>query len=105
MNRGIIKSVIGGALIGTAAFFAPFFLIKTVLFFFIIGSIFRMIFWRRMYHWGRPQMYMAMADKVRNMSEEEYTEMKNKMNNWEQDCYHGSCYSRYRKEENTNPKN
>lgn len=105
MNRGIIKSVIGGTLIGAALFFAPFFVLKMMLFFFIIGGIFRMLFWRRMYHWGRPHMYMAMADKVRNMSEEEYTEMKNKMNNWQHNCYQGGCHGHFRKEETTNPKN
>lgn len=105
MNRGIIKSVIGGALIGAALFFAPFFILKTMLFFFFIGAIFRMLFWRRMYHWGKPRMYMAMADKVRNMSEEEYTELKSKMSNWEHNCYHGSCHSSYKKEETTNPQN
>lgn len=105
MNRGIIKSVVGGVLIGTALFFAPFLLLKTMLFFFIIGGIIRMMFWRRMYHWGRPQMYMAMADKVRNMSEEEYAELKNKMNNWHGHCYHNGCHAQYKKEENTNPQN
>lgn len=105
MNRGIIKSVIGGALIGAAAFFAPFLLIKTVLFFFIIGAIFRMIFWRRMYHWGRPHMYMAMADKVRNMSEEEYAELKNKINNWNSHCCHNGCHANYKTEENKNTNN
>lgn len=105
MNRGIIKSVVGGAIIGTALFFAPFFVLKTMLFFFIIGGIIRMIFWRRMMYWWRPQMYMAMADKVRNMSEEEYADLKNKMNHWNGNCYHNGCYTYHKKEENTNQQN
>jgi hypothetical protein len=95
MNRGIIKAVMGGLFIGAAVFFAPFLLLKTMLFFFIIGGIIRMLFWRRMYHWGRPHMYMAMADKVRHMSEEEYTEMKNKMNNWQGHCHTNGCHNYY----------
>lgn len=95
MNKGIIKSIMGGLFIGAAVFFAPFLILKAMLFFFIIGGIIRMIFWRRMYHLGRPQMYMAMADRVRNMSEEEYTEMKNKMNQWQSHCYNHSCCNGY----------
>ncbi len=95
MNRGIIKSVIGGILIGTAAFFAPFLLIKTLLFFFIIGAIFRMIFWRRMFHYARPMMQTAYADKIRNMSEEEFTAFKSKMNEMHRHCYHNRCGNHY----------
>lgn len=105
MNRGIIKSVVGGALIGTALFFAPFLLLKTMLFFFIIGSIMRMLFWRRMFWYARPMMQMAYTDKIRNMSEEEYGEFKNKMNHMHGHCYHNGCHTYYKKEENTNPQN
>lgn len=104
MNRGILKALIGGAILGTALFFAPFFVLKTMLVFFIIGSLFRFLFWRRMVHWSRPQLYMAMADKVRNMSEAEYSEFKSNMNHWEQHGCQGSCRPQNRKEETINTK-
>jgi hypothetical protein len=104
MNRGILKALFGGAILGTALFFAPFFVLKMMLVFFIIAGLFRIMFWRRIYYWGRPHMYMAMADKVRNMSEAEYTEFKSKMNHWEQHGYQGSCRPQNRKEETINPK-
>jgi hypothetical protein len=84
MTRSILKPIIAGILLGTAAFFMPFFILKAILFIFIIGTIFRAIMWRRHY-WGKWQ-YIAYTDKIRNMSEEEYKEFKDKMNNWNHNC-------------------
>ena len=88
MTRFIIKPILIGIFFGAAAFFAPFFLIKAILFFMFIGFIFRMFSWRR--RWGQWYQYQTVfTDKVRNMSEEEYSSFKNKMNNCNQHYYSG----------------
>jgi len=105
MKRSIVKPIIGGVLIGLGAFFAPWLLCKIMLFFFIVGGIFRLIFWSRMGRWGHPRMYMAYADKIRGMNEEEYSAFKGKMNDWSTHCghRHHQCGSYYemKKEEQT----
>ncbi len=89
MNKEIVKAVFGGLILGTAAFFVPFFLIKTVIIFFIIGAIFRWMFWRKFRYMGGMQPMMLMADKVRTMSDEEYQEFRNKMNDHAMNSCHG----------------
>lgn len=79
MKRTIFKPILAGILLGAAAFFMPLLLLKAVFFFLIIGFILRSILWRR-YHRG-AYLYVNSADKIRNMSEEEYTDFKNKMKN------------------------
>ena len=99
MKRSILKPIAFGLLFGAAAFFAPFMILKVMFFFFIIGGIMRMIFWGR-YRGGGHQYYMAYADKIRGMSEDEYSEFKNtclagrqEMNNWRGGCgYHRYDY-------------
>ena len=73
MNKSIVKVIVVGILFGTIAFFAPFLLIKVMLFIVIAGALFR-LFWRGRGHYGR----FAMADKIRSMSDEEYTAFKNR---------------------------
>lgn len=90
MKRSIFKPIVGGLIIGTALFFAPFMLLKFLFWLCIIGGIMRLIFWRRHNYWGGPRYYMAYADKVRSMSEEDYAALKNKMNKWDSYC----CYNR-----------
>lgn len=65
----------------------PFFLMKGILFLFIIGFIFRMIWWRG-YLWGSHNRYqMVMADRIRSMSEDEYNELRKRFDNWHtHDC-------------------
>lgn len=101
MNRSIFKSVIAGILLGTAAFFMPFFLLKALFFIFIISAIFRMVMWRKHY-WGSWQ-YIAYSDKIRNMSEEEYNEFKNKMNKWNEHCCSGRGWRNCDTKENCTP--
>ncbi|MGZ3884729.1 MAG: hypothetical protein ACXVP0_11470 [Bacteroidia bacterium] len=92
MKRSIFKPIVFGILFGAAAYFAPFFLIKGILFFTFIGFIFRMIWWRG-YHWGSHMRYqMVMADKIRSMSEDEYNALKNKFSNFEGRHYGRGCY-------------
>ncbi|MBA3664702.1 MAG: hypothetical protein H0W61_10905 [Bacteroidetes bacterium] len=96
MKRSIFKPIIAGVLIGSAAFFMPFFLLKAVFFFVIIGSIVRMVMWRR-YYGGAHRYQLVNADKIRSMSEEEYTAFKNKMNSRNNQCgswQNHHCYER-----------
>jgi hypothetical protein len=89
MNRSILKPIIFGVLFGAAAFFAPFFLVKAILFILIIGLISRM-FWGRRGSWNHYRHYhLAYADSIRNMTPEQYAEFKAKGNGY--DCYGGSC--------------
>lgn len=111
MKRSIFKPIVFGVLFGAAVFFMPFMLLKFIFFFMFIGAIFRMFAWRRFRHGGMS--YHAMyADKIRSMSEEEYSEFKNKT----QDCYnhynYRGCHNYYndcnddwsnKKEKSTDP--
>jgi hypothetical protein len=91
MKRSIFGPIVFGILFGAAAFFAPFFLLKAVFFLMIIGFIFRMFWWRRQ-AWYYGQHYrMAYIDKVRKMSDEEYSEFKNKFSDCRGYHYRG-CY-------------
>lgn len=76
--KQIFKAVALGILIGAAFFVMPFFLLKLFLFFMIIGAIFRLVWGgkHRRGGWG-PGYKFAMADKIRNMSDEEYNTFKN----------------------------
>lgn len=76
MNRSIFKPIVFGVLFGAAAFFVPFFLVKMIFFFMIMGLFFRMFWWGGRGH--RMQHHFAYADKIRGMSEEEYTAFKSK---------------------------
>ena len=90
MNRQIIKPIIGGLLLGTALFLVPFFVLKVLIFFLVIGLLFR-LFGRRRHRgpWG-----WALADKIRTMSEEEYNDYKTK---WRR----GGCHGYYSKDVQT----
>ena len=66
MKRFPFRPIFAGILIGTAIFFAPFFLFRAALFILIIGGLFR-LFGRRWYgmhyrHGGFPQHYGSMGD-------------------------------------------
>lgn len=67
MIKTILKSIFVGALIGATIFFMPKFLLIPL----GIFIIFRMMMWRRM----RMFQYLF-ADKIRSMSDEEYTQFK-----------------------------
>ena len=77
MNRNILKPIIAGALIGAALFFIPFFVLRVVTVVLIVGLLFR-LFGRRA--WGpgsrRQERFTRFADKVRNMTDEEYAQFK-----------------------------
>lgn len=86
MNRSIFKPIVFGVMFGAAAFFVPFFLVKVIFFFMIISFIFRMFWWTGRGH--HMNYHMAYADKLRNMSEEEYAAFKSKTGR-------GNCCNHY----------
>jgi len=69
MTKSIIKSIVVGTLLGAAAFFMP----KIILGIIAIGIIFRV------FHGccGGAQHRFYRLDKIRLMSDEEYSEFKN----------------------------
>ncbi|MCH5715127.1 hypothetical protein [Niabella hibiscisoli] len=77
MNRSIVKPIIGGVLIGAALFFIPFFVLRVAVLVLIVGLLFR-LFGRG--SWGpgsrRHERFTRFADKVRNMTDEEYAQFK-----------------------------
>jgi hypothetical protein len=96
MARHIFKSILLGILIGGLFFMMPFFILKFLFFFLIIGAICKL--WWGGRRWGRwqPQHYQVYTDKIRNMSDEEYATFKTKMQN--NNCgygYHNSCGNYY----------
>lgn len=96
MAKQIFKMILIGILAGVALFMMPFFLLKVLVFFLIIGAICR-LWWggRRRGGWGG--YHFAYADKIRNMNEEEYKAYKEKMNssscNYYNHCggYYNNC--------------
>ena len=81
MTRSILRAVLCGVIVGALAFFVP----KLLLGLFILSLIVRAILCCG--HGHRHQRMFYMADKLRNMSEEEYAEFKEKMGNG--DCCNG----------------
>ena len=99
MNRQVLKTIVFGALVGAALFAAPFFVLKVLVVFLIIGFLFR-IFAGRRYHrrgWRGPWGW-AYADKIRTMSDQEYEEFKEKF----QYGYGCGPHESGRKDENEN---
>jgi len=82
MKRSIFKPISAGILIGAALFFIPFFLLRVLIVFLIIGALFR-LFGRRGFRgrYGRG-FHPAFADKIRNMSDEEYNQYKQNIERW-----------------------
>lgn len=78
MNNQIIKTIFFGALLGAALFAAPFFALKVLLFFLIIGFFFRMFKGRGYRRRGWNYSGWAYADKIRQMSDQDYEEFKEK---------------------------
>jgi len=79
MNNQLIKTILFGALLGAALFAAPFFILKVLLFFLVIGFFFRIFRGRGYYHrrgggWGYRGW--AFADKIRQMDDKEFEEFK-----------------------------
>lgn len=79
----IIRAIAIGAVTGAALFFLPFFILRGLLFILFIGFIIRLIafgVWRRRGWYGRGFNPMF-ADKIRSMSDEEYSQFKQDFSN------------------------
>ncbi|HOZ84845.1 MAG TPA: hypothetical protein PK191_05105 [Niabella sp.] len=72
MKRSILKPILAGVLLGTAIFFIPFFVLRVLVLIIIVGILFR-LFGRRRFGSG---WHPGFADKIRNMSNEEYAQYK-----------------------------
>ena len=82
MNKSIFKTIAVGVLIGAIAFAMPFFLLRTVIFFFLIGGLFRRFIGRRFgKRFGGGRLQPAFADKIRSMGEEGYVQFKTTFQN------------------------
>ncbi|MBX9782717.1 MAG: hypothetical protein K2X48_05400 [Chitinophagaceae bacterium] len=85
MIQQIFKVIPGGVLAGFALFIMPFILIKLVIFFLLIGLLFRLFGGRRRWHhrhafYGiNPQKKHEYAQRWRNMNEDERKSFLQKM--------------------------
>ena len=84
MKKSVLKPILGGIILGTIVFFTGPLLLIVLLLKFIFTPFGMARF--RSYHGFYdpmgfdPQMKFAMADKIRNMSDEEFSQLKEKMN-------------------------
>ncbi|UFH51885.1 hypothetical protein [Spirosoma sp. KNUC1025] len=86
MNNTLVRSILAGLLIGAALFIMPFFLLRLIVFFLIIGALFRLFGGGRFRRggWGRDRGFgytPAFTDRIRQMSDEEYTQFKQRYEN------------------------
>lgn len=72
----LLKPILAGILIGAALFFLPFFVLRVVVVFLIIGALFRLFGGRRFGRGYGRGFHPAFADNIRNMSDEEYKAFK-----------------------------
>ena len=79
MNNQLLKTILIGALLGAALFFLPFFILKVFVIFLLFGIFFRFFGRHRGYRGYRGPWGWAYADKIRNMSDEEYATFKERM--------------------------
>lgn len=94
MRRSIVGPIIGGALVGSLIFFAGpilffgLFVVLTLKFIFTPFGMGRMMMMRHHRGYGRMGMPpFAFADKIRNMSDEEYEAFKDRFTG----RAHGRC--------------
>ncbi|GAB3016775.1 hypothetical protein GCM10027051_21660 [Niabella terrae] len=79
MNRSVLKPIIAGVIIGAAFFFMPFFILRVAIVVLIVIGLLRLFGGHRYRRgFGGPQRFAGFADKIRNMSEEEYQQFKQK---------------------------
>ncbi len=72
MITSVIKAILIGAIIGALAFFAPF----VILGFLVISLIMKLSFRHRFRHGHFRMHHLAYAEKIRSMSEEEFSGYK-----------------------------
>ncbi|MFT4094088.1 MAG: hypothetical protein QM640_10640 [Niabella sp.] len=79
MNTSVLKPVIAGIILGAALFFMPFFVLRVATVVLIAGTLFRLFAGRRFgRRFGTDNRFAGFADKIRNMSDEEYARFKEK---------------------------
>ena len=81
MTTQILKTVLAGILAGVALFLLPFFLIRVVIFFMIIGAIFRLMGWGR-----HNRMRKEWMERYSHMSDEERAAFRSRFG-------HRHCYA------------
>lgn len=92
MKKSIVKSLFAGIIVGALIFFTgPFlllfaFIVLTLKFIFTPFGMGRMMMMGAYGHPGYWRHSYAFADKIRNMSEEEYSHFQNRMNYRYQSC-------------------
>lgn len=79
MNRQLIKTILGGVILGTALFFLPFFVLKVLVIFLLFGLVFKFFGRRKGYRGYRGPSGWAFADKIRGMNDDEYSAFKERM--------------------------
>ncbi len=79
MNRSIFKPMVFGCLIGALAFVAPFFLLRAFFLFIVFGGLMRLFIGAKLRR-GKRFMLPVFADKIRNMSDEEYAGFRERYN-------------------------
>ena len=89
MTNQILKHALVGLILGATLYYLPFFFFGKVIFFFLVMGIFFSFFRRRRY--GGPYGWNY-ADKIRSMTDEEYTHFKENVG-------HGCGYSNHSKKE------
>ncbi len=82
MTRSILKPILAGILIGAGLYFMPFFLLRVLIVFLIIGALFRLFRGRGFRGRYAGGFHPVFADKIRNMSDEEYNEYKQSYEGW-----------------------
>ena len=75
MTNQILRTVLAGILAGLALFMLPFFLLKVVLFFFILWAIGRLL-------WGGPRERWRRWAGMMNMTEEEKKAWMDRSGGW-----------------------
>lgn len=81
MTTQILKTVLAGMLAGLALFLLPFFLLRVVICFMIIGAIFRLMGWGR-----HNRMRKEWMERFSQMSEEERAAFRSRFG-------HRHCYA------------
>jgi hypothetical protein len=88
MTKQLLKPVLLGILAGGVLFVLPFFLLRTLLFFLLIGGLFRLFAgrwfsWRGRYGYSHDRGFSpALADTIRSMSEEDYQAFRQRFQNY-----------------------
>jgi hypothetical protein len=79
MTRRFLKPIIIISLIGVALTILPFFIARAILFFLILGALFKFLKSRRYRSVHQREIHPGVADVIRYMSEQEYQIYRQKL--------------------------